>query len=208
MVVWLFYDSEGYKLFDLVTHQFHVSPHVTFVETSFSFAEELKQSHSHLFIPPDSHYSNDEIMISFLDDINDQVSLDSLSPLPDTLSNSHDNTCSEIHDINLPSSDLQNVFPESSPESITIPPPIQCLSLHPKFKPTSMKYYITSTGQAKANIILPNCPIDSAKYNMSHYSTPTQLYACTVSPYTAFREFFTYDLAVIDDGWIEAMNKE
>lgn len=143
-----------------------------------------------------------------MDDINDQVSLDSLSSLPDTLSNSHDHTCSEIHDINLPSSDLQNVFPESSPESITIPPPVQCLSLRPKFKPTSMKDYITSTGQAKANIILPNCPIDSAKYNMSHYSTPTQLYAYTVSPYTAFRELFTYDQAVIDDGWIEAMNKE
>lgn len=71
-----------------------------------------------------------------------------------------------------------------------------------------MKDYIISTGHAKDNSILLNCPTDLVKYNLSHYSLPHQLYACDVSSQTSLHEPFTYNQDVSDERWVDTINKE
>lgn len=46
------------------------------------------------------------------------------------------------------------------------------------------------------------------KFNISYYSPPSTVYACNASHATDIPEPFTYNQAITDPRWIEAMDKE
>lgn len=67
----------------------------------------------------------------------------------------------------------------------------------------------SSTSSANmASTILLDCPIDPLKYNFSSYTSPIPVYACSVNTNAVIPEPYTYNQALKDSKWVDAMTKE
>lgn len=64
-----------------------------------------------------------------------------------------------------------------------------------------MKDYITTSvkpSTCASNSVLLQCPFHANKFNFSHCTPPSPIYACAVGKDTVFIEPFTYNQGVID----------
>lgn len=187
--------QKGYRLFDPVTKQFHVSRHVVFNEDSFPYITNKTTLPTLVFPPPANNADDDDPVDTSASHISHHP-MDTISPPTSPIATP--TTQSTTPDTN-PSG--------SPPTTDSIPPPPR-VSLRHKIQPLWMKDYVTTTLSCQANAILTDCPIDSTKYNFSHYSPPSNIFACAVSPETAVREPYNFTQAVTDSRWVDAMDKE
>lgn len=171
--------QKGYRLYNLDTQSFHVSRHVTFVENVFPFATISPQSFIYPFTPPETTTGFDVgLPISPFDIFT------YLNTCADTLASS-----SYIVPTLSPTTSSPNTttFSSSNPDlatnvSISPAPPTQRISLRNNFKSIWFKDYITSTGAAKANTILLDCPINTTKYKPDITYVVHHLSQCLQAP--------------------------
>lgn len=52
------------------------------------------------------------------------------------------------------------------------------------------------------------CSTNHSKFNISCYTFPSSVYACSVSPITSVKEPYSYKQASLDPNWLDAMSKE
>lgn len=186
--------QKGYKLYDPISKTFHFSRHVIFDESVFPYATTNSQCSEFLYTPPDLSCD------------------DALSHLVVT-----DEWPAENHKLTTQSSGnlfsdsviaSESIIPSVPCDTVTPPSPVPVVpsrvSLRKKIAPVWMKDYVAPTAPtvnaASVSAILLQCPIDSKKYNFSHYSPPSStIYACAVSSQTTIPEPFNYNQAVKDD---------
>lgn len=182
-------------MYNPVTHQFYVSRHVVFDENTFYF-QKVSHSSQPIFTVPD-HTCSDTTEYS-------HTPLADFSTL-DANNSDYTSPITQHHSLNdyvpvLPDSSTHEslVSPTSVVSSSPDPPPAQRISLRNKIKPIWMKDYITTDKPVtcSSNTLLLDCPISSEKFNFSHYSAPTSIYACVVSPATTIPEPYTYAQAI------------
>lgn len=186
--------------------------HISFIfhEGIFPFKQKVPKC-PFVFFPPDGNTDDTHLNVSFISHHNENLQNNVYS------STNVQNSFPEPHLSANPSTELfvPDLLDNSSSEQhfasdSSIQPRV---SLRTKLKPIWMKDYQVSSvsldqTQSQVNTVLLNCPIDSSKYNFSHYSPSTNVYACNALPDSTLKEPYTYNQASSDPRWVDAMHKE
>lgn len=191
-------NKKGYKLFDPVTQTIHISRHVIFDESQFPYSE-LQDVSTIRFPPPDSSTSVD------LDTpVHEIASPDFGSYSSPSV---HLSPEGNVH-TNQPTPTVQS-------NSSSIPVVQPRTSLRHKIQPAWMKDYKVSSTTiltnhcASSTTVLQECPVDASKFSFQKYSSvPSTIYSCAVNASVVVKEPYSYNQAICDPPWVEAMSKE
>lgn len=213
-------NHKGYKLYDFSSHTFLVSRHVVFHEDVFP-SDKLTLQHLpyHPYTP---EFTDDEFLSpldSFIVNEHDTPDINTQSPSNSQDISSHDtDSLDDIESVLEP-----HPFTTLPEEQVSHSPsvPVRSSTRH-KIQPSWMKDYhlsnfaspqfpyspTISIPVAVSSVVLLDCPVDDSKFNISNYSISPSIYSCAVSSTTHYKEPSTYNQAVTDQRWIDAMHKE